>query len=228
MKKLIKLFSVTGMSLLMVLSLIVPVSAQEKIGIQKEEIKENFIDMEIDERTAESLVMKLEKGEKLDSFKKEYKNIEPYEIIENDFEIVEKFVYPDGSKKIITIQNTPLSIITGSITGGTRENGTYWYVWKGAKVKASWGIVTASFYADMQGSTGFGRIDRVHTKSISIIGGTFRNESLSITRREATSANPAQAQLYFVGEALNDFGSSTFYLFLRVPYRGSPSAKMQI
>ncbi|MGO1652982.1 hypothetical protein [Senegalia sp. (in: firmicutes)] len=228
MKKLIKLLGVIGMSFILVLSLIVPVNAQEKPKIKKEEMKENFMNMEIDEKTTEKLIMKLENGEELDSFKKEFENIEPYETIEEDLEITEKFVYPDGSRKIVTIEATPNGITTGKISGGDREAGTYWYNWKDAKVSASWGVITASFYADFEGSRGFGRINKARDPSISVLGGTFRSKSLDRTRINATQYNDAVAQLYFVAEGLQDIGSTTVYLRLRVPYNGNAYAKMQV
>lgn len=142
--------------------------------------------------------------------------------------LIEKFAYPDGSKKIISIQKTPYGIFTGKISGGTKNSGNGWYDWEGAKVSSTWGVVTASFYADFQGAKDLGKIFKVHTPSITVAGGKFRSERLSIVSPQATSSNPATAQLYFVGEGMNDIGSSTVYLTLRVPMNGNPTARMTI
>ncbi len=171
------------------------------------------------------LVEKLENGEMLDSMKEEYSNIKPIFESFSRQSYEAKYIYPDGSVKNVSITQ---GIFIGSITGGVFNSGTYWYTWRNARVLASWGVVTASFYADMQGSTGFGKISAIRDWGIITAGGTFDFHDFSIIRSNASSTSPAEARLFFTATALQNFGQATFYLRLYVPYSGLPYARLAV
>ena len=194
--------------------------------MSRESISEQFALLGVEENTIEALTTKVLNGEPLDSMKEEYSNILPVESgWTSNNEYIEKYVYPDGSIKQVQISR---GVFNGNISGGSYSAGTYYYTWTNAKVSATWGIVTASFRADFQGANGLGKITSVYDYGISVIGGTFSSQSLTINRANATSSNPAQATLFFIGTATGDFGQSTFYLRLYVPYTSGAYARLTV
>ena len=178
----------------------------------------------VSKATAYKLAEKVKNGGILDSMNPKYNNMAPtVEIIkENHYEAT--YVYPDGS--INKVRITPKTV-NGTISGGNFESGSYWFSWKSAHVSATWGIVTARFYANMQGGSG-GIITNVWHPSITILGGTFANKKLWIQNSKASKNNPAEADLYFEATAVNNFGSSTFYLRLYVGMRDMPYARLSV
>lgn len=184
-----------------------------------------FTNLGVDVKTANTLISKIEKGEVIDSLNSKYNNTKPvYTQVKDDGTYIERYEYPDGSVKLLKI--IP-DIFKGEIKTGDYTSGSYWYNHKKAKVIASWGVVTASYYADFSGSTQSGTISRVYDYGISVVGGTFSNASLYINRKNA-SDNPAQATLKFEGKAIKSFGHSTFYLRLFVPKGSSPYCEFSI
>lgn len=194
-------------------------------SFNKTETRSQLVSAGVEISKVDYLVEKLERGELLDSMKEEYSNIAPVLEVTTSSYYIAKYVYPDGS--VVNIEIVP-RVYSGSITGGTFNGGSYWYTWRNARVLASWGVVTASFYADMQGSTGLGRIDAIRDWGIITIGGTFNLHNFSIVRANATSSIPAQVRLFFSATALQNFGQATFYLRLYVPYRGLPYARLSV
>ncbi len=191
----------------------------------EEEVFSAFVKMGISEEKAAELVNKIECGKTLDCFSKEYSNIAPVAEEWNDEGYTATFEYPDGSRAQVSINS---SIIEGTITGGNYSSGSKWYVWNGAKVMATWGVVTASYYANFEGSTGFGYISSVYDRGISVLAGSYSNVSLSIVQSYATSTSPAQARLFFEYSSIGNAVNSTLYLRLFVPYNGSPYARLSI
>lgn len=203
-----------------------PIYALERIETEKTELKESLLDIGVKSKNVDKLVTKLSMGEPLDSMKEEYANIAPIEsrwISEDEY--IERYEYPDGSVKTLKIDG---GTFTGKIQGGNYSSGTYWYTWTNAQVFATWGVVTASFYANFQGANGFGKIDSVRDIGIITAGGTFSDQRLSIERQTATSSSPALATLFFIGTVTQSFGSATFYLRLYVPYNGGAYAKLSV
>ena len=194
-------------------------------SISRYEIKQKLLEVGVNENKVDSLVTKIQDGEKLDCMKEKYNNIKPTVKSWTDTGGYEKYVYPDGSVKTLSV--TP-AIVTGSIIDGTRTSGSNWYEWKNARVIASWGVVTASFYANIFGATGQGKINKVWGKGATVVGGTFSGLDLKTVRAETTNSTPAQARLYFIGKCTGDFGQSTFYLRLYVPYNSAPYAKFSM
>lgn len=189
------------------------------------ETRLQLIEEGVDIDKVDILIEKLESGELLDSMKEEYSTISPVFESFSENTYIARYIYPDGSVKNISITH---GIFTGFITGGVFNSGSYWYTWNNARVLASWGVVTASFYADMQGSTGFGSINAIRDWGIITAGGTFNLHDFSIVRSNASSTNPAEARLFFTATALQDFGQATFYLRLYVPYSGLPYARLAV
>ena len=174
-------------------------------SVSRYEIKQKLLKVGVNENKIDSLVTKIQDGEKLDCMK--------------------EYVYPDGSVKTLSV--TPV-IVTGSIIDGTRTSGSNQYEWTSARVIASWGVVPASFYANIFGATGQGKINKVWGKGATVVGGTFSGLDLKTVRSETTNSTPAQARLYFIGKCTGDFGQSTFYLRLYVPYNSAPYAKFSM
>ena len=208
------------------LTMISPAFALERKEVEKIEFKEALLEVGVKSENVDKLATKLSNGELLDSMNEKYANIAPVEsrwISDNEF--IERYEYPDGSVKSLKIDG---GIFTGKIMDGNYSSGTYWYSWTNARVFATWGVVTASFYADFQGANGAGKIDRVYDYGIITAGGTFSNQSLTINRKDATSSSPALATLFFIGTVTADFGSATFYLRLYVPYRSGAYAQLSV
>lgn len=218
-----KSFKIIIISMITMSFFLLPVNA---FAAQTTIIKDQLLTIGVKESKVDALVEKVKDGEKLDSMKSEYNNIEATQkgwINENTYE--EKYVYPDGSVKSLSIS---AGTFTGKVSGGDYHSGTYWYTWNNARVMATWGVVTASFRANFEGSKGSGIIHKVYDYGIITAGGTFSSQSLKINRAKATSSSPAQATLFFIGTVVNDFGQATFYLRLYVPYKGECSAKLSV
>ncbi len=119
-------------------------------------------------------------------------------------------------------------IITGTITGGNYSSGSYYYVRTGAKVIATWGVVTVSYCANFEGSPQSGKIHSVYDYGIITAGGTYNFGDLSITRSDATCSSPAEARLFFDATVTGGFGQATFYLRLYVPKGSGAYAKLAV
>ena len=196
---------------------------------QKMEMREEFIKIGVASEDVDELVEKVQNGEMLDSMKKEYENISPSEISYNDGFKTEKYIYPDGSVKVVGIDTKDANVFTGQLSGGNYTSGSGYYVWRGVKVFATWGIVTASFYANIEGTKTMGRINKIYDYGITVIGGTWSDVSFTITRSNATSTSvPAEARLYFVASAVDQLAMSTFYLRLYVPMGSGAYANFSI
>ena len=195
----------------------------------KNEIKSKFIEMGVSEVNAENLSIKVKEGKLLDSMKKEYENMEPTIVEENaDFRYeIYIYIYPDGSVKELRVSR-PSTILDGMLSGGKWYAGTGYFVWSGVKVFASWGVVTATFYADIEGTSTTGKINRVYDYGVTVMGGTYSDAILSIARNTATDSNPAEAKLFFSATAVGNFGQSTFYLRLYVPKGEGAYAKFSM
>lgn len=188
-------------------------------------LRVELLEVGVNENKVDALVEKLKNGDKLDSMKEEYDDLLPVnEYVYKGFYKAE-YIYPDGSVKNVTIST---GVFTGTILGGNYSSGGYWYSWLNARVFATWGVVTASFYADFQGSTNFGRIDAIRDWGIVVVGGTFNLNDFSIVRSSATSSSPAEARLFFTGTVVDGFGSATFYLRLYTPYSGPSYARLAV
>ncbi len=184
------------------------------------EIVDSLRNINVREDKIELLTNKLLNGELLDSMKEEYIDVEPvFTFTGIDGTYHERYEYPDGSVKQLRIDP---GVFTGTIIPGDYQYGSYWWSHAASRAFATWGVVTASFYADFQGSRDHGVIQRIYDYGIVVAGGTFSNPSLSLVRANATSTQPAQAQLFFIGTATGSFGQATFYLRLFVPMGRNP------
>lgn len=209
MKKIISLLALT-----IGLCLTTPISANESSTIdgllnenEEKQLYEFFIENGVTQKKANELVLKYDGGELLDSLKKEYADQKPSEIIDTENEYTEKYIYPDGSIKILRIDNSKAHksyIEPRSIHGGTSHN--YGYAWTVTKAKAeeNTGIANAYFLLDYSKASGaHAQIDKVYTDdnswSIITIGGTYSNVDIFIARKVegGTSITNAEADLVF-------------------------------
>ncbi|RGG90799.1 hypothetical protein DWW67_14185 [Coprobacillus sp. AF16-47] len=90
-------------------------------SVSRYEIKQKLLKVGVNENKIDSLVTKIQDGEKLDCMKEKYNNIKPTVKSWTDTGGYEKYVYPDGSVKTLSV--TPV-IVTGSIIDGTRTSGS--------------------------------------------------------------------------------------------------------
>ena len=112
--------------------------------IQKNEQKlRSFLkDNDVEQATIEKLINKLYKGEIWDCLKKDYKDCKEVSTTKStNGKIIQKYVYPDGSIKILS-QTPTINIsniskdknISKSISGGKWSSGSGYHAVKGAKV----------------------------------------------------------------------------------------------
>ena len=73
-----------------------------------------------------------------------------------------------------------------------------------------------------------GLLDKVKLIKFGVKAQLFSGLDLKTVRSETTNSTPAQARLYFIGKCTGDFGQSTFYLRLYVPYNSAPYAKFSM
>ena len=198
----------------------------DPISLEVCEMRNDLLEIGVSADKVDTLIAKLQDGELLDSMKEEYADMEPTSVIRlgNDF-IQETYEYPDGSVKQTRVSE---GVFTGSISGGNYDVGSYYYTWTGAKVFATWGVVTASYYADFEGTQYSSKINNVYDVGIVTAGGTFSNVSLTIPVSSFTSSTPARSQLFFIGTVASDFGQATFYLRLYVPQNASAYARLSV
>lgn len=200
---------------------------ESKVRFQKKaDIMNSLREVNIREEKLGLLADKLLRGDVLDSMKEEYQDLPPvFTYTRIDGTYYEEYVYPDGSVKQVRIDP---GVFTGTIITGNYQSGSYWWAHTGSRAFATWGVVTASFYADFQGSADHGVIQRVYDYGIIVVGGTFRDVSLTKVRENATSTLPALAQLFFIGSAVGGFGEATFYLRLYVPKARQPFVQLSV
>lgn len=193
------------------------------MSLRESQISESLLKVGVEQKCLPHLMNKLAHGELLDSMKNEYANVQPSERkYENGF-IQEKYLYPDGSVKILKIS---AGTFAGKISGGTYNSGSYWYTWNNARVFGSWGFVIMSFRASFEGAKGAGIIHSVSNGSVTTAGGTFKNKSLKINRAKATSNAAARATLSIYWNGYQGAAASDVRLYLYVLYNGNPYAKI--
>jgi len=194
-----------------------------KINITAEEeaqLVAFFHENGVDDKTADKLIKKFENGIMWDSFKEEYKNMEPASVTESNGTIIKKYVYPDGSIKVVSII-TPTNdgdvSIQGVVSGGTWISGSGYRTCIGAYVSFNYGIHKASFYADFTlVDNGYDYISGAYNPQAGIIGGTVSDMTLTITRASETAYQPAEARLQYVATLFGGWASNITWLSLSV------------
>lgn len=229
MKKFLKAFGMSIMSLIVILSLITPVNAEyvDKSEIY-EEIRNGLAKYDVDEETQNHLIWKLENGEMWDSMSGEYIDLQPQERYFSENHLFEKTTYPDGSIKISDIYGGEYKefdpIGTCGIGGGDFEWGSAgrWWKYTGATASESIILVKASFKIDYSGHERLqAQIDRIYDYSIMIIGGTYSYEHFKIIRKTASGNNAAEAELKFSLIGIEGLYSKTCYLKAHILNRSS-------
>lgn len=189
-----------------------------KLSIDEEASLTGFLsENDVDSSTINSLIDKVNKGELWDCLKEEYNNIEPsYVNTSPNGETTEKYVYPDGSIKVCEI-NAPQDIQSRSVSDIFWNSGSGYSIARGAKVRESVGLATASFYADFELIRGgYDQINRVYDYSITTLGGTYSSPSLSIVRSKESVSYPAEAKLNFDFSFYNGSAGQTCWVKLKV------------
>lgn len=197
-KKLSALF----LALAMLSTFISPISAENTD--QKGYIREELKKYDVSSENIDLLIWKYENGIAWDSISDEFLDVKPTETINIGSLSTEITRYPDGSVSIketnLGIEDPYISITSRSIGGGDFDYGSTgnWWMYTGATVRQNTILIKASFKIDYSGNQRtIAQINRVYDHSITIYGGSFSFESLSISNRSASSNKPATADLRF-------------------------------
>ena len=179
---------------------------QETDEQRKASLIEGFTSLGIDDITAERLAKKVMSGELLDNMKEEYKSI-PASIERFDqAEYYAEYVYPDGSKKIVTVRGGAY------ISGGVDYAGINYYQIIGARVTGYYGSVTLSFNASYRSGISIATINSVYN--------AYNNAGLSgnglVIDSQSVSSGEAHAHLEYY-YAPNYYTSGTLSLDLYIP-----------
>ncbi len=121
----------------------------------------------VSEEKIEGLVNKLKNGETFDSFKEEFKHIEP-QIITEDYR---KTIYPDGSFVIETFEN---------INDFNSRAGRAITTKKGLKVRKSTLLIDSGFTMDYKINTSTNKVQvlSVYNVILSVLYGTYKNKKI--------------------------------------------------
>lgn len=220
MKLLTKSISITFISLSIMFLFVTPTKAMQTMKLRNEMKR-----LGISETVSEKLIRKINNNELLDSMNPKYDYVKPAQTIKTDKLLQEKYVYPDGSLKIVTVEKLASISLPGKISGGSYNSGGYWYTWNNASVSAIYLFVNFAFKANFEGATGVGKISKVYDKSIITGGGTFSNAKLGINRKDASNGKPAYATLEADVSVTQGFGAATLKLRLYVTNNGQHYAK---
>lgn len=138
---------------------------------QLEFIKDKLLNYDVDEETADKLILKLKNGELWDSMNPKYRDLKP-QIKKEHFE---KTTYPDGSICVVTT-SVPESYETmGSGTSHTDGSGIKYT--EGYRVSKDLTVIgmefTVDFEQDMPNRRA--RVTSIYDRNVWIIGGTYSN-----------------------------------------------------
>lgn len=214
------------LALIMIISFISPISAEE--GNQKDFIIKELRNYNVSEENIDALMWKYENGIPWDSLSGEFQHFEPQKFINVGDYFQEITYYPDGS---ISISDTTLgkevpfhAITPASVGGGDLDYGStgQWWSYTGATVKQNTILIHASFKIDYSGNqTSIGQISSVYDYKITVYGGSSSFESLTITNKYASSNKPATAELRFTHAMIGGGFSSTAYLRANIQSRSN-------
>lgn len=174
---------------------------------EKEEIKENFSELGIDEKTQNKLLEKLANGQKLDSMKqvnidKAMKQFDIKTLVE---EGEKTFTFNDGSKIVIGSEYENPQKAVQPLANNYRTVTSY----------INWGVVNCSFKTDFVTRSGaYDYIQRSYNPSVSVPGGSYSNKKVEIIRKYENSNRRAKSTLSFDYETLyiSSTGQLHFYV----------------
>lgn len=178
--------------------------ASEKVEFTKEELlqqKNNFINLGIDEETAENLVQKLVNGELLDAQKKQELDKHKEELV-IDKDIQEKYIeFDDGSRIMLSLEDDdqqsaimPFDYATGTVTNNSCTSGTG-YSNCNVTAKYNDGIWNIRFNAKV--STVKGGYDSISSLSKQAVDAVFYSvteKKFKILNSKETSSAAAKAE----------------------------------
>nr|WP_300005465.1 hypothetical protein [Tissierella sp.] len=243
MKNLIKFFLVGAISCVLVLCFTLPVRAESKLednGIDlksmenkldekiQNQIKNELSKHNVDEKTQNFLISKLENNEQWDSISGKYDDLKPQEQYSTGDYTYKKTTYPDGSINVIELSGgsyqeftliKPLSIGGGDFDwGGTGK----WWKRTGVKASQSIGTIKAEFMLDTSGNERVqAKIDNIYDYRIRVIPGTYSLDYFKVTQSTASGQNPAVAELKFNVSGYGGSYGFTGYLKAHILNRSS-------
>lgn len=138
---------------------------------QLDKVKENLLKNDVDEKTADKLILKLKNGELWDSLNPKYRDLKPQIKTEH----YEKTTYPDGSICVVKYYQLESYETMGSGTSHTDGTGTKYT--EGYRVSKDIGFVGMEFTVDFVQDTPNNRakVTSIYDRNVWIIGGTYNN-----------------------------------------------------
>lgn len=123
----------------------------------------------VSEEKIEGLVNKLKNGEPFDSYKEEFKDIEPQIVTDN----YRKTIYPDGSFVIDTFENVNINDVNSRVGRAINTK-------RGLKVRKNTLVVDSGFTMDYQVNTSTKKVKvlSVYNIILSTLGGTYKNKKI--------------------------------------------------
>ena len=175
------------------------------VAASREEMVDGFKSIGISDDTANQLAQKVISGELIDSRNPVYDNIAPSVEIKSDYLYYAEYTYPDGSKKIVSVNMNR----GAGISGGTTVTGDVYYQVSGATVYGSYGDVSMSFTASYRSATTSANIISITNVSA---GSVYYNPKVAYgTTTNTVACGGAQ---YTIGSGTS---SGAYYLQLNVP-----------
>lgn len=163
------------------------------------EIREMLDELNIDKKTQDNLINKLENNQIWDCMDEGQvsKIPESYFNVSID-EPVKRYTFPDGSvieTKLELLEEPPM-ILHSAVTGGSTSSGSGYSTVRGAKISTKKGLLGMGFYADYTNvHGGYDYISRVYDSWVKVVGGSYSNRNLKIVKKRENSSGPAQAKL---------------------------------
>jgi hypothetical protein len=187
------------------------------------EIRNNLVDMGINNTTVKKLIKKLENGGVIDAdIMLPEQAVSSEEKVENGIKTI-TYTFPDGSRSRITSQVVPSqtapsgNIGIQSISGGSCQSGSGYVVCTNRKVSYQLATYGYSFYADYQlVNQAYDKINWAGNWNIWSAGGTVSSQSMRIIRATESVSGKAEARLSAVINLANGAGSLTRSLSLLV------------
>lgn len=136
-----------------------------------DQVKENLLKNDVDEETADKLILKLKNGELWDSMNPKYRDLEP-QIKTKHYE---KTTYPDGSICVVKSYQLDTDETMGS--GRTHTDGSGVKYTEGYRVSKDLTVMGMEFTVDFEQDTPNrrARVTSIYDRNIWIVGGTYSN-----------------------------------------------------
>lgn len=181
----------------------------------KSELEKGFDEVGVDKKTQEKLIEKLNRGELLDSMKPENmkkitKNIDTISLVNNG---PKTYVFEDGSRAVVGSELVQPNKLQPNKLQPQASVGYHTI-----KSYINFVVVNSSFKTDFRTVKGSYNdyIIKSYSPSVSVIGGSYKNKKLTITRKNETKNYRAHSELnfdykYFDGK-ISSSGTLHFYV----------------